>query len=122
MNASGRLDTAKRAVNLLLSSTKEEADKAAWDLKEFNENRKELTADWTAKAFEMIDNTELKNNKVLLVLLPECHESIAGIIAGRIRETCYKPVLVFTNSEDGLKASGRSIESYNMFEELSKCS
>lgn len=121
LNASGRLDTAKRAVNLLLSSTKEEADKAAWDLKEFNENRKELTADWTARAFELIDNTELKNNKVLLVLLPECHESIAGIIAGRIREKYYKPVLVFTNSEDGLKASGRSIESYNMFEELSKC-
>ena len=106
LNASGRLDTAKRAVNLLLSSTKEEADKAAWDLKEFNENRKELTADWTAKAFEMIDNTELKNNKVLLVLLPECHESIAGIIAGRIREKYYKPVLVFTNSEDGLKSFG----------------
>jgi len=120
LNASGRLDTAKRAVNLLLAKTKEEADVAAWDLKEFNENRKELTLKWSNQAFELIENTDLKNHKVLLVRLPDCHESIAGIIAGRIREKYYKPVLVFTNSEDGLKASGRSIESYNMFEELSK--
>lgn len=120
LNATGRLDKAKRAVELLLATTKEEADLSAWNLKEFNENRKELTAKWTEKAFDIIDNTDLKNNKILLVLLPECHESIAGIIAGRIRERYYKPALVFTDSEDGLKASGRSIEAYNMFEELSK--
>lgn len=120
LNASGRLDTAKYALQLLLSKTKEEADLAAWKLKEFNENRKELTIEWTNKAFELIDASSLKDDKVLLVLLKGCHESIAGIIAGRIREKYYKPVLVFTNSEDGLKASGRSIEGYNMFEELSK--
>lgn len=121
LNASGRLDTAVRAVNLLLSETKEEADKAAWDLIEFNENRKELTSQWTGKAFELIESSELKNQKVLLVMLNGCHESIAGIIAGRIREKYYKPVLVFTDSEGELKASGRSIDKYNMFEELSSC-
>lgn len=120
LNASGRLDTAKRAVNLLLADTKQEADKAAWDLKQFNENRKELTLKGTQQAFDLIESTELRNHKVLLVYLSDCHESIAGIIAGRIREKYYKPVLVFTESEEGLKASGRSIENYDMFEELSK--
>lgn len=122
LNASGRLFTAKRAVDLFLAATKEEADKAAWDLKNYNENRKELTVEWTNKAFELIERSLLINDKVLLVFLPDCHESLAGIIAGRIREKYYRPVLVFTRTEEGVKASGRSIESYNMFEELLKCS
>lgn len=121
LNASGRLDTAERAVRLMLASTKEEADIAAWELKEYNESRKEMTIQWTQKAYELVDTSDLKDDNVLVVYLPECHESLAGIIAGRIREKYYKPVLVFTRSEDGVKASGRSIESYNMFEELSKC-
>lgn len=120
LNASGRLDTARRAVELLLAKDKETADQAAWDLKELNENRKELTLEWMQKAFDLIDHSDLKEDRVLLVFLDGCHESIAGIIAGRIRERYYRPVLVFTRSEDGLKASGRSVEAYDMFQKLSE--
>lgn len=118
INASGRLDTATRSLELLLSEEKSDADRLAGDLKAFNEERKNLTAQQVEEAIRIVETTDLMEDDVLVVYLPECHESIAGIIAGRLRERYYKPVLVITNSEEGLKGSGRSIESYNMFEHL----
>ncbi len=118
LNASGRLDTATRSLELLLAEEKADADRLAGDLKAFNEERKNLTAEQVEEAIRIVETTELINDDVLVVYLPDCHESIAGIIAGRLRERYYKPVLVITNSEEGLKGSGRSVESYNMFEHL----
>lgn len=121
MNATGRLDTAKRALKLLLSETHAEAVTIAAELKDLNESRKEMTADGVEQAVRLIEEKGLADRKVLIVYLPECHESLAGIIAGRIREKYGKPVFVLTDSEDGIKGSGRSIEAYSMYEELSKC-
>lgn len=121
LNASGRLDTAKRALELLNASGRREAVMLAEDLKALNDSRKEMTERGVEQAIEQIESTSLKEDKVLVVYLPECHESIAGIIAGRIRERYYRPVFVLTRGEDGVKGSGRSIESYHMFEEMSKC-
>jgi single-stranded-DNA-specific exonuclease len=118
LNASGRLDSAGYAVELLLAKNKADADRLAGDLKAFNDERKKLTAEQTQAAIELVENTSLKDDNVLVVYLPKCHESIAGIIAGRLREKYYKPTLVITESEEGLKGSGRSIEGYNMFEHL----
>ena len=121
MNASGRLDTAKRALKLLLTSDDDEAFALAADLKELNDERKKLTVDAVERAVEEIDNGPLKDDKILVVYLPECHESIAGIVAGRIREKYYKPTIVLTKSEDGVKGSARSTEQYNIFEGLMEC-
>lgn len=121
INASGRLDTAKRALELLCAKTRREAVMLAEDLKALNDSRKEMTEKGVAQAIEQIETTSLKEDKVLVVYLPECHESIAGIIAGRIRERYYRPVFVLTKGEEGVKGSGRSIEAYNMFEEMCKC-
>lgn len=121
LNASGRLDTAKRALELLCAKTSKEADVLAGDLKALNDSRKDMTAFAIEEAIQMIEESSLKNDKVLVVYLPECHESLAGIVAGRIRERYYKPTFVLTNSEDGVKGSGRSIESYHMYEELNQC-
>lgn len=121
INASGRLDTAKRALELLCAKTRREAVMLAEDLKALNDSRKEMTEKGVAQAVEQIETTSLKEDKVLVVYLPECHESIAGIIAGRIRERYYRPVFVLTKGEEGVKGSGRSIEAYNMFEEMCKC-
>lgn len=121
INASGRLDTAKRALELLCAKTRREAVMLAEDLKALNDSRKEMTEKGVAQAVEQIETTPLKEDKVLVVYLPECHESIAGIIAGRIRERYYRPVFVLTKGEEGVKGSGRSIEAYNMFEEMCKC-
>ncbi|WP_099466727.1 single-stranded-DNA-specific exonuclease RecJ [Konateibacter massiliensis] len=120
INAGGRLDTAKRALELLNSETTEEAGRLAGDLKNLNDSRKALTLKGLEEALHIIETTELKKDKVLIVYLGECHESLAGIIAGRIRENYNKPVIVFTDAEGCAKGSGRSIEAYNMFEELSK--
>ncbi|MBO5227936.1 MAG: single-stranded-DNA-specific exonuclease RecJ [Lachnospiraceae bacterium] len=120
LNAGGRLDTAYMALELLMSETREEAESRAGELKALNESRKDMTKQGVTAATAMIDSTELADDRVLVVYLPECHESLAGIIAGRIREIYYKPVLVITDAEEGLKGSGRSIEAYNMFEELVK--
>jgi len=120
LNASGRLESANIAIKMLLSSNYDEANKLAIKLKALNDERKELTENEAKKAFELIDSTSLKDDKVLVVYLPDCHESIAGIIAGRIREKYYKPTICLTNGEDCIKGSGRSIEGYNMFEEISK--
>lgn len=121
INASGRLDTAKRALALLLAETEGEALQMAEELKSLNDERKSMTLEGFEKAVELVETTELKNDKVLVVYLPDCHESLAGIIAGRIRERFRKPVFVLTDAEDGVKGSGRSIEAYNMFEEMVKC-
>ncbi len=120
INATGRLDTAKRALKLLLAKSEEEAHTLAEELKELNDERKDMTQIWLSKGLELIENTELKQDRVLVVYLPECHESLAGIIAGRIRERYYKPVFVLTDSEGFVKGSGRSIEAYNMFREMEK--
>ncbi len=121
LNASGRLDTAKRALELLCAKSKGEADVLAGDLKALNDSRKELTIQAIGEAVEQIESTSLKEDRVLVVYLPECHESLAGIVAGKIREKYYKPTLILTRSEHGVKGSGRSIEAYNMYEELNRC-
>lgn len=122
LNASGRLDTAKRGLELLLVNSEEEASKIAKELKELNDTRKDMTQKGVDKAEELINTTELGLDKVLLVYLPDCHESIAGIIAGRIREYYNKPTFILTKGEKSVKGSGRSIENYNMFLELQKSS
>ncbi len=120
LNAGGRLDTANRALSLLLCEEKSEADRMAGELKALNDSRKLLTMRETKKACEILDKSGA-TDKVLVVYLPECHESLAGIIAGRLKEHYYKPAFVLTKTEQGLKGSGRSIEGYSMFEELVKC-
>ncbi len=122
INASGRLDTAKKALSLLLSEKEEEALLLAEKLKFLNDERKELTQQGLLKAIDLIENSSLKNDRVLVVYLPDCHESLAGIIAGRIRERYYRPVFVLTKGAEGVKGSGRSIEAYNMFQEMCKVS
>lgn len=121
INASGRLDTAARSLALLNAQTKEEAAKLAGDLTALNQSRKALTEKGKEEAIQLIETTELKNDRVLVVYLPECHESLAGIIAGRIREKYHKPAFVLIKGEKSAKGSGRSIESYSMYEELVKC-
>ena len=121
LNASGRLDTAKRALQLLLADSREEAAVLAGDLKNLNESRKEMTAQGLEKAIEQVESTSMMEDMVLVVFLPECHESLAGIIAGRLRERYNKPSFVLTRGEEGVKGSGRSIESYSMYEKLCEC-
>ena len=123
INASGRLDTAKRSLRLLLAKDAAEAELLAARLKQLNDERKELTQAAVDLACEQIDGSTEANDRVLVVYLPDCHESIAGIVAGRIRERYGKPTFVVTNAEaeDEAKGSGRSIEAYSMFEEMVKC-
>ena len=121
LNASGRLDTAKRALQLLLADSREEAAVLAGDLKNLNESRKEMTAQGLEKAIEQVESTSMMEDTVLVVFLPECHESLAGIIAGRLRERYHKPSVVLTRGEEGVKGSGRSIEAYSMYEKLCEC-
>lgn len=121
LNASGRLDTAKRALQLLLADSREEAAVLAGDLKNLNESRKEMTAQGLEKAIEQVESTSMMEDTVLVVFLPECHESLAGIIAGRLRERYHKPSFVLTRGEEGVKGSGRSIESYSMYEKVCEC-
>lgn len=118
LNASGRLDTAKRAIELFLSDDREVAEKYAGELKALNDERKKITLDATNEAITLVDTTELSDDKVLVVFLPDCHESVAGIVAGRIKEKYYRPTIVLTRGEEGLKGSARSIEGYNIFEKL----
>ena len=117
LNAGGRLQTAKLALRLLLSRDEAEADELAQELKSLNDQRKDMTEQGLKQASEQVENYYQKD-KVLVVYLPDCHESLAGIIAGRLRERYNKPSFVITKSEDGVKGSGRSIESYHMFEAL----
>ena len=120
LNASGKLDTAKRALALLRAKTEREADMLAGDLKALNDSRKDMTAQAVEEAFVQVENSELKDADVLVVYLPECHESLAGIVAGRIREKYYRPVFVLTKGAEGLKGSGRSIETWHMYEGLNR--
>ncbi|MCI5493344.1 MAG: single-stranded-DNA-specific exonuclease RecJ [Lachnospiraceae bacterium] len=120
MNASGRLDTAEAAVELLLSEEDAVASGYARRLIELNAERKNLTTENYELAVAQIEEHHWDKDRVMVVYLPECHESLAGIIAGRIRERYYRPVFVLTKSEDGVKGSGRSIEEYSMYEEMNK--
>ena len=120
LNATGRLDTAKRALELLLAKTKVEAMSAARELKELNDSRKNLTLQGVEEAESFIKEQGMEQDKVMVVYLPDVHESLAGIIAGRIREKYNHPVFVLTRSEEGVKGSGRSIEAYHMYEAMTK--
>ena len=121
LNASGRLDTAKRALELLNAKTKRDADLLAGDLKALNDSRKDMTASAVERAICQVEQKGLIKDRVLVVYLPDCHESLAGIVAGRIREKYYRPTFVLTDGEHGVKGSGRSIETYHMYEEMNKC-
>ncbi len=121
INASGRLHTAKRALELLDTQEKELALTRAKELKAMNDERKALTEKGVEAAVAQMESSPLKEDRVLVIYLPDCHESLAGIIAGRIRERYYRPVFVLTDAEEAVKGSGRSIEAYSMFEEMSKC-
>ena len=121
INASGRLDTAARSLALLNAKDREKAARLAGDLTALNQSRKALTEKGKEEAIQMVETTSLGQDRVLVIFLPDCHESIAGIIAGRIREKYHRPSIVLTRGETGIKGSGRSIEGYSMFEELVKC-
>ncbi len=121
INAGGRLDTAKRALELFSARDKGVADRLAGDLKALNDSRKELTVQGTEAAAVQAEHYLASGARILVIYLPDCHESIAGIIAGRIKERYYRPTIVLTDAEEGIKGSGRSIPGYHMFEELTRC-
>lgn len=121
INAAGRLGSAMKPIELLLEKDEKKAIAEAEELKKINENRKSITETSFDIAVEIAESDEYINDTVLVLLLPDCHESIAGIVAGRIKEKFYKPTLILTKAETGIKGSGRSIEAYDMFNELSKC-
>lgn len=121
LNASGRLDTAKKALRLLCTVNEQEAKVLAKELTDLNETRKEMTRTGVERAIEKVENSKIKEDKVLVLFLEECHESLAGIIAGRIRERYHRPVFILTQAKDAIKGSGRSIEAYSMYEELRRC-
>ena len=120
LNATGRLDTAKKAIELLNEEEPAKALAVADELVELNIQRKSMTLEGLEAAKSCVEDMGLTNDRVLVIYLPSLHESLAGIVAGRIKETYYKPTLVITDCEDGAKGSGRSIEAYNMYEELNK--
>lgn len=122
LNASGRLDTARRALEMLLAPDAPKAAEYAEDLYDLNASRKELTEQGVEQAKALIESSAVKEDRVLVLYLAECHESLAGIIAGRIREQYNRPVFILTKGEDGVKGSGRSIEAYSMYDEMVKCS
>lgn len=122
LNATGRLDSAERALHLFMVENREEALRCAAQLKALNESRKSMTAKGVEEAERLIERERLFENRVLLVLLEDCHESLAGIIAGRIKEKWMRPTFVLTQVEGGLlKGSGRSIEAYDMYAEMNAC-
>lgn len=121
INASGRLESAKLSLRLFLSDSKEEARRLAKQLKELNDDRKAMTNEGLEEAIALIEAEKRELDKVLVIYLPKCHESLAGIIAGRIKERFHRPTIVLTKAHEGVKGSARSIEAYNMFEELNKC-
>lgn len=121
INASGRLDTAARSLALFQAEDSSRAAALAGDLTALNQSRKALTEEGKDQAVELVETTGISRDRVLVVYLPDCHESLAGIIAGRIREKYNKPAFILTRSENGVKGSGRSIEPYSMYEELVKC-
>lgn len=122
INAAGRLDTARRALRLFISENPEEAAEVADELVILNEERKEMTRQGVEEAKQLVEEGGYENDPVLILYLPDVHESIAGIIAGRIREYYYRPTFILTKAEDGVKGSGRSTEEYSMYEQMCKCS
>lgn len=121
LNASGRLDSAKKGLELLLMENYEEAENLAQEIVDLNDARKKMTKEGVDRAINIIDSTEINNDKILVVYIPDIHESLAGIVAGRIKEKYNKPTIILTKSEEGVKGSARSIEEYNMFEGLLAC-
>lgn len=121
LNATGRLDTAQLSLELLMAESFEEAVPLAAKLKEYNMSRKEMTEEGVERALELLGSGNFKKDRVLVLYLKELHESLAGIIAGRIRERTGKPTFILTSSEDGVKGSARSIEAYHIYEEMTKC-
>lgn len=121
INASGRLESAKMSLEMLLSEEPKKAQDLALELKKLNDERKAMTAENLEKAIEIVEAAGLIEDKVLVVYLEDCHESLAGIIAGRLRERYNKPAIVLTKASEEVKGSGRSIEEYHMFQELTKC-
>lgn len=121
LNATGRLDTAARALSLFEEKNEREAVTIASDLKSLNDSRKQMTEDGVRQAIRQVEESTLKEDRVLVVYLPDCHESLAGIIAGKVREKFGKPSFVLTKGEEGIKGSGRSIEAYSMYEALTEC-
>lgn len=121
LNATGRLDTAKRALELFDAQEWKDAVTIATDLKNLNDSRKLMTEAGVKEAVKVVEETEISDDRVLVIYLPDCHESLAGIIAGRIKEKYGKPTFVLTKAEDGIKGSGRSIETYSMYEEITAC-
>lgn len=122
VNATGRLDSANLSVDLFFSESIEAAIMRASELKRLNDMRKDMTEEGIERAFEMIDSGTMSEDRVLVVYMPGLHESLAGIVAGRVKERYYRPAIVLTDCEDGVKGSGRSIESYDMHMELTKVS
>ncbi|MDE6977714.1 MAG: single-stranded-DNA-specific exonuclease RecJ [Lachnospiraceae bacterium] len=121
LNATGRLDTALRALSLFEEKEWRDALVTATDLKNLNESRKKMTEEGVEEAVRQVEESGICSDRVLVVYLPSCHESLAGIIAGRVRESFGKPAFVLTRGEEGVKGSGRSIENYSMYEEMTKC-
>lgn len=121
LNATGRLDTASRALALLSAEDRRTAVQAAEELKEMNDSRKLMTFKGLEKAVAYVEENAIAQDKVLVVYLPDCHESLAGIVAGRLREKYGRPVFVLTKAEDGVKGSGRSVEGYDMYASMTAC-
>lgn len=121
INATGRLDTAKRALELLFETDGGRAVQIASELVVLNTERKDLTQEGVENAIAIYEEQDMASDKVLVIFLPDVHESIAGIIAGRIREKYHKPTFILTRGEEGVKGSGRSTEEYSMYEEMCKC-
>lgn len=121
LNASGRLDSAKKGLELLLMEDDEEAKNLAQEIVDLNDARKNMTKEGVDRAINIIDSTDINNDKILVVYIPDIHESLAGIVAGRVKEHYNKPTIILTKSEEGVKGSARSIEEYNMFEGLLAC-
>ncbi|MFQ9066594.1 MAG: single-stranded-DNA-specific exonuclease RecJ [Romboutsia timonensis] len=121
LNASGRLDSAKKGLELLLMEDDEEAKNLAQEIVDLNDARKHMTKEGVDRAINIIDSTDINNDNILVVYIPDIHESLAGIVAGRVKEQYNKPTIILTKSEEGVKGSARSIEEYNMFEGLLAC-
>ncbi len=122
INASGRLDTAQRSLQLLLETDPQRAAVLAGDLLHMNESRKSMTAVQVEEAVRLVEAGTYGDDKILVIYLPKCHESLAGIVAGRVRERCHRPVFILTDGEQDVKGSGRSIEAYPMYDGLNACS
>lgn len=121
LNATGRLDTAQLSLELLMAESYAEAVPLAEKLKEYNVSRKEMTEEGVERALELLDRGDFEQDTVLVLYLKEVHESLAGIIAGRVRERTGKPTFILTSGEDGVKGSARSIENYHIYEEMTRC-